>query len=132
VVFIRGRSLGRSHDVLLVSAVAVLTLFATYHRFYDAAVLSIVLAWAIGARVRESELRRHATVGLVCCAVFFVPGAWMLQRLVNNGTISTQWSHSLIWNDFLIRHQNWALVVLFISLAFAIERARQLHDRTIS
>lgn len=124
-IYARGRHLSERDDLLLLAAVAVLTLFATYHRFYDAAVLSLVLAWSVSTIVRDSQLRKHGYAAAICCAVFFVPGAWMMQRLVNDGTVPPAWAGSFLWNAVLIRHQNWALVALFIVIWLAVQRARR-------
>jgi hypothetical protein len=128
VVYVWGRSLSERRDLLLLSAVAVLTLLAVYHRFYDAAILCLPLAWSASTYAHEASLRRVAIGAAACCAVFFVPGAWMLQRLVNAGTISTQTAQSFWWNVIVIRHQNWALVALLVCLMIAIRRYRRLES----
>lgn len=126
-VFAVGRALSAEHDLLLLSAVAVLMLFATYHRFYDAAVVSLPLAWAAATFGRQPRLRRQAIGVAACCAVFFAPGAWMLQRLVNDGSVSAATAQSFLWNAILLRHQNWALVALFFFLWHAIRKSRRLE-----
>jgi hypothetical protein len=123
-VYVWGRSLSERRDLLLLSAVAVLTILAVYHRFYDAAILSLPLAWAASTYTYEPPLRRVALGAAICCAVFFAPGAWMMQRLVNDGTVSADVANSFIWNAILIRHQNWALVALMALLFVAIYRVR--------
>jgi hypothetical protein len=128
-VFLIGRQLGEQHDLLLLSAVAVLTLFATYHRFYDAAILCLPLAWAASVLRPDPQLKRHALLAVGSCAVFFAPGAWMLQRWANEGRISPEWTQSFLWNALLLRHQNWALVVLCFALMLALRTSRRL-DRT--
>lgn len=129
-VYLRGRSLSARRDLLLASAVAVLTLLAVYHRFYDAAILCLPLAWAASTYRYEPALRRIALGAAACCAVFFAPGAWMMQRLVNAGTISQETAHSFVWNVILIRNQNWALVALLALLARSIHRCRKLDSET--
>jgi hypothetical protein len=128
VLYLWGRLLSERRDLLISSAVAVLTLLAVYHRFYDAAILCLALAWAASTYAHEPSLRRVAVGAAACCAVFFVPGAWMLQRLVNDGKISTQAAQSFWWNVIVIRHQNWALVALFVCLMIAIRRYRRLES----
>jgi hypothetical protein len=125
VLYVWGRSLSKRRDLLLMSAVAVLTLLAVYHRFYDAAILCLPLAWAASTYAHEMSLRRVAIAAAACCAIFFAPGAWMFQRLVNDGTVSAERAHSFFWNVILLRHQNWALVALFAALWTAISKSRR-------
>lgn len=115
-----GRRLEEREELLLLSGVAVLMLFSMYHRFYDAAVLALPLAWAVRAR---------SAAALMCCAVFFVPGAWALQRLANDGHVAAWLTDSPLWNVVLLRHQNWALVALFVILAAALARRWASHRR---
>jgi hypothetical protein len=130
-LYVAGRTLDRDHDLLLLSGVAVLSLLATYHRFYDAALLVIVLA-AIASRAsapadpsRSLGMTPSAVVMLACLAVFFVPGAWAMQRLAVEGRLPAALTESWLWNALLLRHHNWALVLLFAVLAAAIARARR-------
>jgi hypothetical protein len=123
-VFLMGRQLSEQHDLLLLSVVAVLTLFATYHRFYDAVLLCLAVAWAASVLRDQPSLTRHALVAGGCCAVFFVPGAWMLQRWANEGRVSAEWTQSFAWNAVVLRHQNWALVGLCLTLMSAIGVSR--------
>ena len=122
-----GRDLDERHDLLLLSGVAVLSLLATYHRFYDAALLVIVLS-ALGFGL--SALGSWLWVGaLACVSVFFVPGAWAMQRLALAGRLPPALTESWVWNAVLLRHQNWALVILFALIATAILRARSRTPR---
>ena len=115
-----GRRLDAGHDLLLMSGVAVLTLFVTYHRFYDAALLSLPLAWALSANAP-----RALRAGVIfCVAVFFVPGAWTLQVLADRGAIPAGITQSVAWNWVLLRHQNWALVAAIVLLLAAVRLAR--------
>ena len=123
-VYLVGRNLDRRHDLLLVSGVAVLTLLSTYHRFYDAALLCLPLAWAASTLRHEAGLRREAIITIACCAVFFAPGAWMLQRFANEGLIPAGIVDGWFWNGVLLRHQNWTLVALCVCLLRAIAVVR--------
>lgn len=117
-----GRHLPSEHDLLIASAVGVLTLFVTYHRFYDAAILCLPLAWAIRAGAPTAGRIRLAV--LACCAVFFIPGAWALQVLADRGELPSALVRSALWDVVLLRHQNWALVILMLLLLAAVRRAR--------
>ena len=124
-LYVAGRTLDERHDLLLMSGVAVLSLLATYHRFYDAAILAVVLAWLARDGVTGVPGRRGRWAALACCAVFFIPGAWAMQRLANEGRVPPWLSGSWVWEAILVRHQNWALVLLAALIAMAIARARR-------
>ena len=119
-LFIAGRRLDADSELLLLSAVAVVTTMAVYHRFYDAAVLCLPLAWAARELRKGTDPRRHALIAAGCCALFFVPGAWMLQRWAVGGQVPPEWTRTTLWNGLLLRHQNWALVALFVVLMAAV------------
>ena len=134
LAYLWGRTLDASRDLLLAGTVGVLTLLGFYHRFYDAALLSLPLAWSASswksdATGTSSGRDTLAVVATVCCAVFFLPGAWMLQRLAIAGTVSGTSARSFGWNVLLLRQQNWALVVLACTLLVAVRRARDRRMR---
>jgi hypothetical protein len=123
VLLRRARRQGDSNELAIVSCVAILALLAVYHRFYDAAILCLPLAWV--ARQHDRYGFDRATVAAaLCCAVFFIPGAWMLQRWVLAGSVSPAVAHSVFWNAVIIRQQNWALVGLAACLLTAIGAIR--------
>ncbi len=126
-----GDVLGPEHNLLLLSAVATLSLLIVYHRFYDAAVLSLPLSWAV-TTWRCPKMRRFGVGVALCCAVFFVPGAWMLQVFAERGSLPSLMTQSAVWNAVLLRHQNWALVVLIGLLLRAAHRVRVLPPLTTS
>jgi len=115
VLYGMGRRLPREQDLLLLSALSVLVLFVGYHRFYDAALLVLPMAWAAGAVRRGGGERVLGWAVAACCAVFFVPGAVLL---ANWGGAP---DHGL-WRLFAVKHQIWALVVLAGVLFVAVHR----------
>jgi hypothetical protein len=119
VVYRRQRNI---HDeLLLLSAAAVLTLLIGYHRFYDAALLSLPLAWAIRGPWQDDSTPWPAIGVLLCAAVFFVPGAVLLDRVSQ--------SHAFIWDAIVLRHQTWALVAM---LAFLFVGTQDVHSTTFA
>jgi hypothetical protein len=105
------------------SATSVLALLIGYHRFYDAALLAIPLAWVISSGWRDAQTRRLSIAIAACCAVFFVPGAVMLDRFSQ--------SQSFLWDSILLRHQIWALIVMLVVLFLAVQRGAS-HTATIA
>ena len=123
ILYVQGRALPRDDDLLIASTVATLTLLATYHRVYDAALLALPVAWAFQALRTRPHLRRHALMALGCSALFVIwPGGWTLQRAADAGVAPARLAESGLWNVFLLRHQNWALILLTIALLVAIRQ----------
>lgn len=113
VLYTRGRNI---HDeLLLLSATAVLTLLIGYHRFYDAALLCLPLAWAIRVAGRDDSTLWPVIGVFACICVFFVPGAVMLDRISG--------PRAFLWDAIILRHQTWALVAMLACLFVATQRA---------
>jgi hypothetical protein len=123
-LYLLSRRVPARHDLLLLAALAVVTLLPVYHRFYDAGLVCLPVAWLCATLARQGHDRGPALLAAACCAVFLAPGAWMLQRLADQGDVSASLVRSSVWNAVLLRHQNWALVALLVVLALAVHRAR--------
>jgi hypothetical protein len=125
VVILRfGTAVGAEHRLLVLSAVGTFSLLPLYHRFYDAALLCLPLAWAVTEWGNPQLRRASLGVGL-CCAVFFVPGAWMLQVFTDRGVLPLPLTQGFVWNAVALRHQNWSLVLLMALLLYALNRLRR-------
>lgn len=111
-------SRNRSDGLLAWSILAVLTLFAGYHRFYDAALLCIPAAW--GVAQLPGLPRWRSLAALACIAPFVVSGAWTLQRLGHDGRLGSIDPGSFLWNAIVLRHQIWALAALTVVLFLAL------------
>jgi hypothetical protein len=98
-------------DLALLSVLAVASLLATYHRFYDAVLLVIPLAWTID-QLASRQHRLTAGLGGAAMAVYFVPGAAALFVLANRGLIPTWLTESSLWRWLVMPHQVWALLIL--------------------
>ncbi len=123
-LFLEGRGLHERHDHLLLSALAVLTLLPVYHRYYDAVLLVFPIAWAAATVAADAPLKARGVQVLCLCAVFFVAGAWWLQRLAHESRWASELSRSFAWNVFVLRYQNWTLVALFCALTLAVRKER--------
>lgn len=100
-----------SPKLLEISAAVVLSLLPVYHRFSDACLLVLPLAWAIAA---WKESRRSAAA-LVLVLVFLVPGATMLDEWSGHfGSLPRSW----MWTPIVMPHQAWALLLLSCVLLF--------------
>lgn len=120
VILIRGRYPGR--ELLALSLVAVLCLLVTYHRYYDAVLIALPIAWAIAVLPRQRAL---ALAVLVLCADFLVPTQTALHDLQQRGLVPEWLSTGPLWNTVLITQHVWALVLLAAVLLWA---ARTVPD----
>lgn len=106
----------KKYDLLLLSVLSILMLFPVYHRFYDAGVIIIPLAWALSEYFSSLQIPSKIVIGLSC--IFLIPGSTILIVLNNNGFISDELSKSLIWNIIIMPHQIWALILIYSSLIY--------------
>ncbi len=114
VLLIRGRYPNR--ELLAMSLVAVLCLLVTYHRYYDAVLVVLPIAWGL------SVLPTHRGLGLavlLLCADFLLPAQTALHDLQQRGLIPDQLASGPLWDTVLITQHVWALVLLAAVLLWA-------------
>ncbi len=100
-------------DVLLpISALAVLSLFPVYHRFYDAFLLIFPLCWSL--REISGARNKFAWWAFLLMLPFLVPGGSALEQFQASGKIPQAIVHSWWWTAIVMPHQIWFL--LFLSL----------------
>ena len=114
---------GKPGDELLsLSVVAVLGLMVTYHRYYDAVVLVLPIAWAIG--VLDTERRSYGIGVLALCATYLVPIQTALIAAENGGWIAPSIADSFVWDAVLLPLHAWVLAILSAVLMAAAARQR--------
>jgi hypothetical protein len=123
----RARRVGReevgSEELVSLSMVAVATLLVVYHRFYDATVLVLPLAMAVGTMA--AGVGRSRWVPLVLMAPFFVNSAVALAEVVKRGVIPAGLTRTGFWDVVVMPHQVWALLAL--GLWLLARRARPVQ-----
>jgi hypothetical protein len=116
---------GAARDPLLfMSALAVWTVLVGYHRFYDAVLIALPVAWALREIARRGEPRGGAAAVLVAASCFLIPGAWMLQLSVASGRIAPVIAESWWFRTVALPHQIWALLAIQVILLVTIARRR--------
>jgi hypothetical protein len=105
--------------LLLIAPLAVLTLLPVYHRYYDATLLIIPLAWAIAAFPRNASL-----VILALLIPFILPVGWAT-NLVNRGYLPVSVAESSGWRILVMPLQVWLLAALAIALIAVIPSPRK-------
>jgi hypothetical protein len=94
-----------------------------YHRYYDAALLTLALVWAIDAVKNRSS--KIAWIVLALMTTFFAPVGLALSE-VRNGRIPLDVQSSWWWETVIIPAHSWILLLICILLiAERIRIARQ-------
>jgi hypothetical protein len=123
VLLILRRRRGLETEFTIYAAVAVLSLLVLYNRIYGATMLVLPLAWAV-ASLRSAQLRRTAILVLVLILPFIVPGPAALDTWASHGQLpiaTDRWW----WRDIVLMHQNYALVLLALTMLYAAWRIRK-------
>src|SRR5579872_1880040 len=106
-------------ELLCLGAIATIGLLPVYHRFYDAALLTIPLCWCM--TMPPENLKRVARIALVLIAPFLlVPSSAVLQQLARKGHVPDTWTRSWWWNDLAMPHQTWLLLLLSLVLLYGL------------
>lgn len=102
----------RGSEVLVISAISILSLVPIYHRAYDAGLLVWPLAWSI-LLVRHSN---RVLPTLILITPFFLPGPALLSDLAQTGRIPAVVSSSWWWSALVLSHEAWGLILLSLIL----------------
>lgn len=101
-------------DLLAMTMVSAMGLMLVYHRSYDAIVLLMGIAWAIGAWCHG--LRVPAIGVAMGCGVFALPFTGLFATLVEKGVIPETLASTSLWRVMIMGHQSWALLLLGLVL----------------
>jgi hypothetical protein len=115
-------------DVLSLTVVTVLGLLVTYHRYYDAVLLAIPIAWACSAI--GTPRWRQGVVVLALCADFILPFQSALNSIQQMGILPSWLTGSVFWNAVVLAQFAWALVLMASVLLVAAARDRQQMPRS--
>ena len=107
-------------ELLSISALAVLSLPVIYHRFYDAVLLLLPLAWSLAAW--NGEHKTLARFSFLLILPFFIPGPVVLQELARGGSWPATLNGAWWWEFLVMPHQVWAVTLLAVCLVYAIAR----------
>jgi hypothetical protein len=103
-----------STGLLEISAISILSLIAVYHRFYDAALLMLPLAWSVLLVSRRSA----ALLTLATIAPFLVPGPALLAYFASTERIPMSIAGGWWWNGVVMPHEAWDLILLSLLLLY--------------
>lgn len=117
------RSKTTHSELLSLAAIAVIGLLPLYHRVYDASVLAIPLCWCI--REWKGTMRRLVTLSLILMAPFLLPTAALLQKAADKGWLPARLQFSSLWQTLIMPHQTWLILMLSITLLYAMTVRRR-------
>jgi len=106
-----------SDKLLAPAVIATLSLLVTYHRYYDAVILALPIAWAM--MVWQTGQRRLAVVALVLCADFILPVQTALHDFEQRQVLPSAVTDGFLWQSVLMTQHVWALVILAAVLLLA-------------
>jgi hypothetical protein len=106
------------NELLDLSFLAVVGLLPIYHRFYDASILVLPLAWVL--RPDGATRKQVRVLTALLLSVFLLPGGSFLEFLLERGKIPTTLMSNWFWNTFVMFHAIWALLLLGVVLLAAI------------
>ena len=107
--------------LLALLADAVLGLLVTYHRYYDAVVLALPIAWAF-SMVGTTRWRQAALV-ILLCTDFIFPVLGAMRLADERQMLPLGLTDSLIWRVVLLPIHVWVLVSLVAVLLWSLARA---------
>jgi hypothetical protein len=108
---------------IAISGIAILSLLAVYHRYYDAVLLAIPVAW--GLSVFGSAASRVGLAVIVLAADFLLPFQTGLNAMAKSGLLPTWLTSSPLWTPVALSQHVWALVAIACVLLYAAMRERQ-------
>ncbi len=116
----RGRPDDIDRRALALGLLAVITLLPVYHRYYDALLLLLPLAWA--ARAWPTPQRRWAWPVVLLIAPLFVPGAAVLNLLADRARLPDALADSAVFHRLILPHQAWLIFALAVVMTLAAWR----------
>jgi hypothetical protein len=98
------------------------SLLPVYHRFMDAGILLIPVAWALSEL--EGELRSSAAACLLLATPFLLPGATMLHDFSDRYEMLQKLRRSCFWESLILTHEAWLILLLCAVLIMARYHSR--------
>jgi hypothetical protein len=117
-------------ELLALAIVTALGLLPVYHRYYDAVIILIPVAWALASH--PQRLARYAKLSMLLVVPFVLPGGSMLNWLGATGHVSPQVVNSWWWQGLVVPHETWLTLGVAIVLTAAIVRTARLPDEESS
>ena len=114
-------------ELLAVATIAVLALLVAYHRYYDAVLLVLPIAWAISS-LGTARWIQGAGV-LLLSADFLIPAQTALHELQQGGALPAGLTDAWWWDTVVLAQHAWALALMVPIMLYAAARDRDLGSR---
>ena len=108
---------------IAMSGIAVLSLLAVYHRYYDAVLLAIPVAW--GLSIIGTSTSRIGVAIVVLGANFLFPFQTGLNAMAKSGALPAWLTGNPLWAPVVLSQHVWALVLMSCVLLYAAMREHQ-------
>lgn len=119
-VAVQDRKQVKRIELLTLATLAAISLLPIYHRVYDAALLTLALAWALAEL--DGPRRRFAITMIVPMLVFLVPFD-IVQTVSHRAPQLFELTRTAWWQSLIAPHYAWAL--LFVTFGLLTTLARQ-------
>ncbi|HUJ95330.1 MAG TPA: glycosyltransferase family 87 protein [Terriglobales bacterium] len=103
---------------------ASVALLFIYHRFTDAGLLLLAVAWALCQL--QGKLRNFAIICLALAVPFLIPGATVLEEFSGKYPAFEKLSRSPAWDMFILPHEAWLILAMCVVLVAARSWAARL------
>jgi hypothetical protein len=113
----------RKESLAMMAGFSMLALLPMYHRFYDAGLVALPVAWAL-CNLR-GRVRIPAILLLLTACAFLIPSDW-LNRLFRDPTQATM--HAWWFNGLAEPHHVWELLVIFSLLFAGVLKTRFIYE----
>lgn len=123
----RLRTPGAGAELLPLGLIATVSLFAVYHRAYDACLLLIPLAWVLRT-IATGRRRLEPWLIVILILPFFANAAPLLATLQARGMIPSEIAASAPWRALVMPQAAWALPILAATILYALHCSRRPED----
>lgn len=115
------------HELLAVATIAVLSLLVAYHRYYDAVLLVLPIAWAISSLGTARQIQGAGV--LLLSADFLIPAQTALHELQQGGALPAWLTDVWWWETVVLAQHAWSLALMVPILLYAAVRDREPGSR---
>jgi hypothetical protein len=118
------RDVARQHELMPLAVLAAISLLPLYHRVYDAALLTLALAWALAVlkqRAADGGDPWPARIVILVLCVFLIPFDVLHSLRIRFGFVEALASTRL-WHALIVPHYAWATLIATLVLLYAMQR----------
>jgi hypothetical protein len=108
-------------ELLFLAFAAPLTLLPIYHRYYDATLMTLTMAWALEQwDAPRPEMRRAARWSAFVLLLLLPPLVLSPSRAIDLGYLPKWLDTNWIWNLTITAHHAWTLLLVLLAMLLAV------------